>query len=63
MTSQLGKQTIVRHILPNISKNESNQTMKFGQLIEYNMRITFLEKLYTKCGSETILRSFSKKSN
>ena len=63
MTSQLGKQTIVRHILPNISKNESNQTMKFGQLIEYNMRITFLEKLYTKCGGETILRSFSKKSN
>ena len=63
MTSQLGKQTIVRHILPNISKNESNQTMKFGQLIEYNMRITFLEKLYTKCGGETILRPFSKKSN
>ena len=63
MTSQLGKQTIVRHILPNISKNESNQTMKFGQLIEYNMRITFLEKLYTKCGGETILRPFSKKLN
>ena len=63
MTSQLGKQTIVRHILPNISRNESNQTMKFGQLIEYNMRITFLEKLYTKCGGETILRPFSKKLN
>ena len=23
--------------------------MKFGQLIEYNMRITLLEKSYTKC--------------
>ena len=36
--------------------------MKFGQLIEYNMRNTFLEKLYAKGGGETILRPFSKKS-
>ena len=34
--------------------------MKFGQLIEYNMRNTFLEKSYTKCGRETIPRSFTK---
>ena len=27
--------------------------MKFGQLIEYNMRNIFLEKSYTKCGGET----------
>ena len=27
--------------------------MKFGQLIEYNMRNTILEKSYTKCGGET----------
>ena len=27
--------------------------MKFGQLIEYNMRNTFHEKSYTKCGGET----------
>ena len=27
--------------------------MKFGQLIEYNMRNYFLEKSYTKCGGET----------
>ena len=26
--------------------------MKFGQLIEYNMRNIFLEKSYTKCGGE-----------
>ena len=26
--------------------------MKFGQLIEYNMRNIFREKLYTKCGRE-----------
>ena len=36
--------------------------MKIGQLIEYNMRNTFVEKSYTKCGGEAIPRSFSKKS-
>ena len=36
--------------------------MKFGQLIECNMRNIFLEKSYTKCGGETIPRPFSKKS-
>ena len=36
--------------------------MKFGQLIEYNMRNIFLEKSYAKCGRETIPRLFSKKS-
>ena len=35
--------------------------MKLGQLIEYNMRKIFLEKLYRKCGGETISRSISKK--
>ena len=33
----------------------------FGQLLEYNMRNIFVEKSYTKCGEETIPRSFSKK--
>ena len=36
--------------------------MKFGQLIEYNMRKIFLEESYTKCGGETIPRPFSKNS-
>ena len=36
--------------------------MKFGQLIEYNMRNIFVEKSYTKCGGETIPSPFSKKS-
>ena len=35
--------------------------MKFGQLIEYDMRNTFLKKSYGKCTGETIPRSFSKK--
>ena len=36
--------------------------MKLGQLIEYNIRNIFLEKSYTKCGGETIPRSFSRNS-
>ena len=36
--------------------------MKFGQLIECNMRNIFLEKSYTKCGGETSPRPFSEKS-
>ena len=36
--------------------------MKFGKLIENNMRNIFLEKPYTKCGGETTPRPFSKKS-
>ena len=36
--------------------------MKFGQLIEYNMRNIFLEQSCTKCGGETIHRPFSKNS-
>ena len=36
MTSQTGTQTIAVSILPDISKGKRNQTMKVGQLIEYN---------------------------
>ena len=49
------------HIIPNISRSEDNQTMKFGQLTECNMRNIFLEKSYTKCDGETSLRPFSEK--
>ena len=41
MTSQPGQQTIVIHILPNISRSKGNQTMKIGQLRECNMRKIF----------------------
>ena len=47
--------------MPNISRSKKNRTMKFGQLIEYNMRNIFVEKSYTKCARETIPRPFSKK--
>ena len=35
--------------------------MKFGQLIECNMRNIFLEKSFTKCGGETSPRPSSEK--
>ena len=61
MTSQPGQQTIVIHILPYISRSKGNQTMKFDQLIYYNIRNIFLEKLYTKCGRESSPKPFSEK--
>ena len=35
--------------------------MKFGQLIEYDLRLIFLEKSYTGFGGETSPRPFSEK--
>ena len=61
MTSQPGQQINVIHILTNISRIKSNQTMKFGQSIDYNMRTIFLQQSYAKCGVETSPRPFSKK--
>ena len=44
MTPQPEKQTIAKHILPNISRTKGNQTMKFDELGKYNMRnICFLK--------------------
>ena len=48
MTSQPGLQTIAIHILPNISQTKDNQTIKFGQLIEYNKKKYFLFKSYAE---------------
>ena len=62
MTSQPGQQTIAIHILHNISRSNDNQIMKFGQLIEYNMRNIFVKKSYTKRERETILRPLPTKS-
>ena len=66
MTSHTGPQIITIHILPNISKIKGNHTMKFGQIIEYNMRNVFhtqnYKKSYTKCGEDISHRPFYKKS-
>ena len=47
-------------MLPDISRSKGNQTVKFGQLIEYNLKNIFLEKSYTKCDGEIIPSLFSK---
>ena len=62
MLWQPGNQTSALYILPNISRSKDNQTIKFVQLIDYNMRHVFVEKSYTKYGGETIPKPFSKKS-
>ena len=56
------KKTIAMHILTIISGSKGNETMKFRQLIEHNMRDIFLEKSYTKWVVQTIPRSFSRTS-
>ena len=48
------KTEIAIHILPNISRSKSNQTMKIVPLTEYNIRNIFLEKSYSKCVRENI---------
>ena len=45
ITSQPGLQTITIQILPNISQSKEDQTIKFCQLIKYNNRNIFLQKL------------------
>ena len=49
------------YILPNISRRKGNQTLKFGQLIERNIKIIFLEKLFAKCDAEISPKHFSEK--
>ena len=53
MTSQTRKQKITIKILSGISRSKDNQEIKFGQLIEYNMKSIFPEKPCAKCGVET----------
>ena len=49
------------HILPNISRSTDNQTMKTGQLTEYNMRNICFEESYKKYGNKASLKPFNKK--
>ena len=63
MTSQPGWQTLVIHILSNTLRSKGNQTIKFCQLINYNIRIIFIEKSDTQYDGEIITRPFSEKLN
>ena len=62
MLSQTGLQIIVTHMLSNISGGKSNQTMKFTQLIEYNIRNKFLGTSFTKFSGKASPRPFHKKA-
>ena len=42
MGSQPGKQIIAIQILPNMSRSKRIQTIKFVQLVKYNMKKIFL---------------------
>ena len=53
MTSQHDSKPIGTQILPNISRTKGNQTMKFGQLIECNMK-NILLKNYTQNAVEKL---------
>ena len=46
MASTPGKKAIAIHWLPNISRRKDNQTIKFGQLIEYIIKNIFLEIIH-----------------
>ena len=61
-TSQTGHQIITIRILSNISRSKGNQSVKFGQLIEHNMRKILFEKSCTNCNGETSPRPFCKQS-
>ena len=60
MASSTGKQITTVHILPEISRSKCNQTMKFGMLVEYNMRNIFLEKSCRTYSGEYSPRPFFK---
>ena len=70
MNPQPGKETVTTyilpkisssiHLLPNISLNKDNSTMKFGQLMEYNKRNTFLQNTHRKLGRGFCYRKVSK---
>ena len=44
MMSQARQKTITIKILPNISRSKDKEEIKFGQLIEYNLKKIFLQK-------------------
>ena len=54
-TSLTGKQIIAIHILPNISRSKGNQTMKFDQLVKYNVKNNFFFKNHTKNEAEILI--------
>ena len=48
LTSQTVRQIIIIRKLLNISRSKDNQTMKLGQIVEFNVRNIFLQESYRK---------------
>ena len=65
MTSQPGLKQLQYTYCPISHKVKANQTMKFGQIIEYNKKNSFLQNLYRKWDKKTSFRPlyFLKKLN
>ena len=59
MTSQPGLQTTAIQIMANISKSKGNQSMKFGQLIEYNKRNIFFKNYAENEGRRLVADLFT----
>ena len=63
MTPQTGKQTIAIHTQPNISRSIGHRTMKFGQLIENNMKNIFMKNNAQNLVEKLIPGPFLKNQN
>ena len=62
MASQLRKQATAIQTMPNISRNKHNQSMKFGQLIDYNTKNFFLKSHTYNLVVKLLPDTFLKKS-
>ena len=63
MTAQPRKQTTAIQILSKISKRKDNQAIKFGQLIEYNIRNIFVKNYTQNVEAKLFQDSFVKNQN
>ena len=63
MTSQSGTQTVTKIILSGISKTKGNRTMKFGHLIQHDVKKIFFFKNHAENEAERLVPGlfFSKK--
>ena len=62
MKLQPSYQTITIYTLPNISRCESNKTIKFDQLLDYSKKNIFVQKSCRKWGTGTSSRPLFKKA-
>ena len=58
MISLTGQKIITMHTFPNFSKSKGSQTMKFGQIIELNMRNIFREKSFVFVRNMLLVHTF-----